>query len=93
MNYLREYVKNDINRFRVYTKKPAMTFPLSQEDIDGIAQGIDNQLSPENLCCDGELSRSAVNRKYTYLNRVFAELKAHAKGQGLGITVETWEIS
>ena len=47
---------------------------LVKEDRQRIASMIDNSLSPENLTCDGELSRSQVQQKFTYLNRCAAEL-------------------
>jgi hypothetical protein len=47
---------------------------LVAADRQRIAEMIDASLSPENLTCDGELSRSQVNQKFKYLNRVAAEL-------------------
>jgi hypothetical protein len=47
---------------------------LNKADRQRIAEMIDASLSPENLTCDGELSRSQVNQKFTYLNRCAAEL-------------------
>ena len=41
-----------------------------------VADVIDNKLSPENLTCDGELSRSEVNKRYTQLTRAADELRA-----------------
>ena len=46
----------------------------SYKDRQALADMIDASLSPENLTCDGELSRSQVNQKFTYLNRCAAEL-------------------
>ena len=39
-----------------------------------IAQGIDSELSPENLHCDGEISHAEAHRKLLKLNKVCAEL-------------------
>ena len=39
-----------------------------------IAQGIDCDLSPENLHCDGEISQAQAMRKLRKLNKVSAEL-------------------
>ena len=39
-----------------------------------IAQGIDFDLSPENLHCDGEISQAQAMRKLRKLNKVAAEL-------------------
>jgi hypothetical protein len=47
----------------------------SAKDRQAIASSIDCDLSPENLSCDGELSRSAVNARYTQLTRAAAQLQ------------------
>lgn len=55
------------------------TKPLSltrKADRQRIAEMIDCSLSPENLTCDGELSRSQVNQKYNYLTRCARELQS-----------------
>ena len=45
-------------------------------DRQKIARRIDSQLSPENLSCDGEISRAEVNRRYRELARCAEELLA-----------------
>ncbi len=40
-----------------------------------VADMIDNCLSPENLTCDGELSRAEVNRRYKELMTAARQLK------------------
>ena len=40
-----------------------------------VADMIDNCLSPENLTCDGELSRTEVNRRYKELMTAAKQLK------------------
>jgi hypothetical protein len=47
---------------------------LNAKDRQEIADRIDNRLSPENLTCDGELSRTEVNRRYRQLTRCAEEL-------------------
>jgi predicted DNA-binding protein YlxM (UPF0122 family) len=47
---------------------------LSAVDRQAIANMIDADLSPENLTCDGELSRSAVQARYNFLTRCAEEL-------------------
>jgi predicted DNA-binding protein YlxM (UPF0122 family) len=49
---------------------------LSAKDRQTIANSLDADLSPENLTCDGELSRSAVQAKYKFLTRAASELKS-----------------
>jgi len=45
-------------------------------DRQAIADCIDNELSPENLTCDGELSRSQVQQRYRLLTGAARELLA-----------------
>ena len=40
-----------------------------------VADMIDSALSPENLTCDGELSRTEVNRRYRELTTAAKQLK------------------
>ena len=49
---------------------------LNKEDRQKIADSIDADLSPENLTCDGELSRSQVQAKLNFLRRAASELKS-----------------
>ena len=49
---------------------------MSAKDAQRIAEMLDADLSPENLTCDGELSRSQVQAKYNLLTRAASELKA-----------------
>ena len=44
-------------------------------DRQRIADSIDADLSPENLTCDGELSRSQVQTRYRALTAAAKELK------------------
>jgi hypothetical protein len=51
--------------------------PLSLQnaaDRQRIADKIDSALSPENLTCDGELSRSQVNARYRNLTACAKQL-------------------
>ena len=44
-------------------------------DRQAIADSIDADLSPENLTCDGELTRAQVQAKYQRLTRAARELQ------------------
>jgi hypothetical protein len=46
----------------------------SDSDRRAIARKIDSCLSPENLTCDGELSRAEVDRKFRFLNKAAEQL-------------------
>jgi hypothetical protein len=58
----------------IFGQKPLSL--LNASDRQRIASQIDADLSPENLTCDGELSRSAVQSKYRQLTRAAEELKS-----------------
>jgi hypothetical protein len=63
------------NRWNAIFKGEALSL-LKAEDRQRIAEMIDGDLSPENLTCDGELSRSQVNERYRFLTRCAEELKS-----------------
>ncbi len=44
-------------------------------DRQSIADSIDSDLSPENLTCDGELSRTQVQARYKALTKAAKELQ------------------
>ncbi len=57
------------------------------QDFDNLA----SRLSPENLCCDGELSRTQVNQRLAQIKR---EWKALEKELGRKVTEdEVFEYS
>jgi hypothetical protein len=45
------------------------------QDNQRIAEMIDSDLSPENLTCDGELSRTQVNARYRTLTAAARDLQ------------------
>lgn len=48
---------------------------LTPEDFESLFDSIENDLSPENLHCDGEISNAEANRKYKFLMSVNKELE------------------
>jgi len=69
---LEQYVENK-NKWRaVFNQKPLSL--LNGADRQAIANGIDSEMSPENLTCDGELPRSVVQLKMRNLTRCAEEL-------------------
>ena len=55
------------NHWNSFFKGPQYTLN-SAKDRQAVADMIDSALSPENLTCDGELSRTETNRRYRELN-------------------------
>jgi hypothetical protein len=74
MNYLKTFVENR-NAMNTIFKQPLLNLDQAK-DRQSIANMIDSALSPENLACDGELSRAQINRKYRELTGAAKELQA-----------------
>jgi hypothetical protein len=72
MSALTDYVEQK-NRWNAIFGKAPLSLAIAA-DRQRIADMIDSDLSPENLTCDGELSRSAVNAKYRQLNMAAKQL-------------------
>jgi hypothetical protein len=69
---LEQYVENK-NKWRaIFNERPLSLF--NQADRQAIANGIDSEMSPENLTCDGELPASVVRAKMRNLTRCAEEL-------------------
>ena len=49
---------------------------LTPVDRDQLRNALDSALSPENLCCDGELRGRALQQKSRMLNGALRELQA-----------------
>ena len=62
------------NRWNSFFKGPQYNLNTSK-DRQALANMIDSALSPENLTCDGELSRTEVNRRYKELMTAAKQLK------------------
>jgi hypothetical protein len=73
MKALNEYVAQKNAWGKLFNSAPLDL--NSAQDRKTIAISIDSELSPENLTCDGELSRSAVQAKYTKLMTVAKQLQ------------------
>ena len=68
-----EHFVEQQNSFKELFKQKPLSL-LNAQDRQEIADRIDSDLSPENLHCDGEISRAEANRKYKYLTRCAQEL-------------------
>lgn len=73
-SYLTKFVDQK-NSFASLFKQPQLSLQNAQ-DRQRIAAMLDGALSPENLTCDGELSRAEVNRRYRELTGAARELMA-----------------
>lgn len=73
MKALTQFVKQR-NAFNKMFGNKELTL-IDAADRQKIADIIDSSLSPENLTCDGELSRSQVQARYRELMAVARDLK------------------
>lgn len=71
---IEKYVEQKNSWGKLFGSKPLSL--LNAADRQKIADSIDADLSPENLTCDGELSRSQVQAKYNMLTRAAQELRS-----------------
>ena len=71
---LEQYVAQKNTMAEIFGR-PGVTL-MKAEHRQKIANMLDAELSPENLTCDGELSRSQVQQRYQFLTRAAAELKS-----------------
>jgi len=72
MKELKEFVERE-NKWSSIFGSPALDLK-SAADRKAIAGKIDSCLSPENLTCDGELTRAQVNAKFRFLTRAAEQL-------------------
>ena len=73
--YILEQYVDSSNRWSAIFGDKAMTFPLSQTDTNKLMDKIASELSPENLHCDGEISRTQAAAKARELNNTRAALE------------------
>lgn len=78
MKALVSYVETQ-SRWDQIFGKPAMDFPLNEDQIRWLADSLDAQMSPENLTCDGELSGAQVRERARYYKRVAMDLQKYAQ--------------
>lgn len=72
MKQLNEFVERE-NKWSAIFGSPALDLDKAA-DRKAIASKIDSCLSPENLTCDGELTRAQVTVKYRFLNKAAEQL-------------------
>lgn len=71
---LKMYIEQKNKWRRVFKQKELDMMNLTPKDVRGLISDIWNELSPENLTCDGELRGEALVRKKKMLNGALAAL-------------------
>lgn len=70
---LKNYIETK-NRMRRIFNETEISYPGTRAEKAALFDMIDCDLSPENLHCDGEISRSAAAKKARHLNAAANEL-------------------
>ena len=83
MRNLKHYIDNRNSWNSFFPNSTTIAFPLDQNTVNDLARSLDADLSPENLHCDGEISRTQAQNKYDYYGKVIKELDRYCAGQGL----------
>lgn len=76
MKYLTQYIDQQ-NRYAAFfnSKNKFDVANLTRREINELLERLEGDLSPENLCCDGELRGAALQKKATMLNGAKRELE------------------
>lgn len=77
MKFLHHYIEKK-NAWRAIFDDAPIAMPLDDDGIEFLADSLGGELSPENLHCDGEISRAQAHEKYEYLTAVQADLEKYA---------------
>lgn len=64
MTKLEKYLERKNAWNKIFNAKTYDAKNLTQADAKAVFEMLDCDLSPENLCCDGEASRAQVKAKY-----------------------------
>lgn len=72
-----------VDRINIWGRSNPITFPLSQENVDRLVANLSRDLSPENLTCDGELSRAQTKARYNKYTGIVKDLKTYCEKNGL----------
>lgn len=72
MKELKEFVERENKWSAIFGNAPLVL--ANAVDRKKIAGKIDACLSPENLSCDGELTRAQVNAKFRFLTKAAEQL-------------------
>jgi hypothetical protein len=79
MKALKEFIDQSNNMSQFFGGTVYDINNLSQYDVEEIAASLDCKASPENLWCDGEISRTKAMAKLKFLQRVIKDLKKVGK--------------
>ena len=56
---------------------------ITKDQAHSLVMRLDNEMSPENLHCDGEITHAQAMKKYNFLTTVLDELNIYCDANGL----------
>lgn len=74
---------NEKNFWPKYKGEPTIEFPLTQENVDYLGNCLESDLSPENLCCDGEIPYAKAKARGNKLRGVIKDLEKYCDSNNL----------
>jgi len=74
MSALQKYIDQH-NAWEAIFNKAPIAMPKTHAECKPLFARLAGDLSPENLCCDGELPRAQVAIKARHLHQVWADLE------------------
>ena len=87
---MKTYLKRSLKFKQIFNKDAKL--PKTKEECEEWFLGLSSKLSPENLSCDGELSRDEINKKYNDIMCEWEELESIYGRQVDPDEVEQWEL-
>jgi hypothetical protein len=75
MRNLEAYINKQNVWNAIFNKRQMDVNNLTSRDIAELQDSLETDLSPENLCCDGELSGKALIQKTRWLQGALADLQ------------------
>lgn len=72
---LTAYVE-DMNSLRRIFGDPDLAIPTNADECEVFFKRLESDLSPENLHCDGEITRAAAMKKKRFYDKVWSQLEA-----------------
>lgn len=76
MSYLTEYLQTRNAFAKLFGTPPINLEKANKTQIESLMSELEDELSPENLTCDGELSGARLVRKANSLKAAYTELQA-----------------
>ena len=76
MKALQRYIDDHNSWGKLFKNHTPWAIPTTRAEAEPIFESLEGDLSPENLCCDGEISQAAVRKKLRHFTAVHKQLES-----------------